>query len=73
MDRGEELALDQADGLVTLLAILLPDGRQDGQVGIVENARAESERKTVLLPMCILHTLESQSKLQAFIDRGPFG
>jgi hypothetical protein len=62
MHGGVKLALYQANGLVTLLVILIPDRREDEHIGIAENPCNECERQTVLLPIdLILAAVELES------------
>ena len=43
MHRSPELSIDHADHLVTILAILFAERRNQKVIGILEDARAEGE------------------------------
>ncbi len=59
MHGGIEHTLDETDGLVALLFVLLPDRWKNQDIGIVEDPRSESEGKAVFVPVRLVFVLSN--------------
>ena len=54
MHRGPELSIDHADYLVTILAILFAERRDQKVVGVLQDPRAKGERDTMVAAIGIV-------------------